>query len=588
MIISKSRKILSVLSAAALGLTMMTGMMTTAFAGPAPDSYKPENCSIVIANGNEGATYDAYRLMNLTTSWNPTADTINYAYTVNDEYSAALYALTSTDNQRDLISALEAMDEVDANPTIRDFADELYLYMRDETTMLESPEYTGFYVDDETPVFTNVEQGYYLIVETTEVGGQYISRSFTMVDTMDQYAEDGVLTITSKEDVPTVEKKIFEDEDDSTIGWNDVADYDINDTVSFRIRGTMPDVLADYDVYRYVFHDSMDDGLTFLPDSVEVKVGDQVIDDFCYDVVEGACDATHDAYNGECTFTIGFDDVKTLTSAGKPVEMTPDSIIEVTYDATLNENAICGNPGNENDIYLEFSNNPYELGEGWDQPGDTGNTPKDTVVCFTYSVHVDKIDQDDNKLNDVHFRLYADADCTQEIGLTKKSDTLYVVNGTNSGDEIVVVDSEQGVMIKGLEIDDSVVDDGVITSGGSTYYLKETAAPDGFNALINPVVVQLGAEYTHREDYQNNTVEVALAEMAASATVEGDTIKNLAVDTESGDTGNVYFSVVNTTGERLPMTGEFGGAIMMGLGALALVAAFGTTGVIIVKRRKNQ
>ena len=577
---NKAKKIFSAALSAVVGVTALSTMAVSVFAAG-------ETLDIRIAEGNENAEYYAYRLLDLTTSQRPNGD-INYAYTLNDKFDDVLMQLTGQDNERDVVSYLGELTDTE----IRDFGDDIFLELRDNETysgILESPDYQA--VDD---VFSDVQQGYYLITEVEEIGGEYVARTFTLLDTAEQYAEDGVLVINAKTDVPTVEKKIFEDEDETYTagglsGWNDVADYDINDDVMFQISGTMPDVLDDYDVYRYVFHDSLDAGLTFNADSVEVKVGDSVIDSFCYDVEVGQCDADHDAFDGACTFTIGFDDVKSLTSKGTPVTVDENSVISVTYDATLNEDAVCGNPGNENDVYLEFSNDPYVLGDGWDEPGSTGNTPIDTVVCFTYAVHVDKINEWDEQLTDVHFRLYADADCTQEIGLTQDSSdpSIYYVNGTNTGDEIVVT-QPTGILIKGLEADEGSVDGtGAITTGGTTYYLVETQAPDGYHALINPVVLSVAGDYDHRSDYTDPPNTVALANLYANASVEGDTIKNLGVDISTGSVNDVTFSVVNTTSEELPMTGDTSALALTIAGTTILVLALGGLGGYSIYRRKK-
>ena len=58
--------------------------------------------------------------------------------------------------------------------------------------------------------------------------------------------------------------------------------------------------------------------------------------------------------------------------------------IVLTYQATLNEKAAknTGRPGFENDVRLEFSNDPDSAVRG-----STGYTPWDTVVCFTYKIN---------------------------------------------------------------------------------------------------------------------------------------------------------------------------------------------------------
>lgn len=68
-------------------------------------------------------------------------------------------------------------------------------------------------------------------------------------------------------------------------------------------------------------------------------------------------------------------------------ENTYGQKIVLTYQAKLNDRAAAdtGRPGFENDVRLEFSNNPDH-----DSEGSTGYTPWDTVVCFTYKLNVYK------------------------------------------------------------------------------------------------------------------------------------------------------------------------------------------------------
>ena len=98
-------------------------------------------------------------------------------------------------------------------------------------------------------------------------------------------------------------------------------------------------------------------------------------------------------YN-ETSLKFSCEDVKALGA-------TNNSVVEVLYSATVNENAVLGSKGNPNKVYLEFSNNPNINGEG-----ETGFTPEDTVIVFTYKVVVNKVDQDKQPLAGAEFTLY--------------------------------------------------------------------------------------------------------------------------------------------------------------------------------------
>ena len=67
-------------------------------------------------------------------------------------------------------------------------------------------------------------------------------------------------------------------------------------------------------------------------------------------------------------------------------------------------------PGFENDVRLEFSNDPDSNGDG-----STGYTPWDTVVCFTYRLDLVKVNDHDRTLAGAKFRLYSDEACKNEV-----------------------------------------------------------------------------------------------------------------------------------------------------------------------------
>ena len=73
------------------------------------------------------------------------------------------------------------------------------------------------------------------------------------------------------------------------------------------------------------------------------------------------------------------------------------SIVIVEYSAVLNKNASIesATPGNTNEVYLTYSNNPNQGGDG---TPEEGKTPVDKVIVFTYKLDAEKVDgQDANK-----------------------------------------------------------------------------------------------------------------------------------------------------------------------------------------------
>ena len=73
---------------------------------------------------------------------------------------------------------------------------------------------------------------------------------------------------------------------------------------------------------------------------------------------------------------------------GDTVNITSSTQIVVEYYAQLNENAVLGSNGNQNKVYLQFSNNKY--GEG------TGKTEEHKVTVFTFKLEVTKYGKTDS------------------------------------------------------------------------------------------------------------------------------------------------------------------------------------------------
>ena len=195
----------------------------------------------------------------------------------------------------------------------------------------------------------------------------------------------GDVTATPKDGETTVEKKVDDKNDSNTsqdaIEWHDSADHDIGDAIEFKISATISENYAEYDSYYLALHDTEEAGLTFAPTSVKVYLDGTLITSG-YELKQGTADG--------CTFEIVFEDLKSTAAVA-------GSVIDVRYQSVLNENAIVGNKGNVNKVYGEFSNNPNNE--------DRGTTTEDAVIIFTYTVEVNKVDEDLQPLSGAIFSL---------------------------------------------------------------------------------------------------------------------------------------------------------------------------------------
>jgi len=370
--------------------------------------------------------------------------------------------------------------------------------------------------------------GYYLLKDKDAVTGDDAATLFIV-------QVNGPVTVNRKANKPTFEKKV-KDVNDSTgdkSDWQDSADYDVNDEVPFQLTATLPTNEADfaaYKTYKLVFHDQQSAGLTFNKDSVVVKYGDQTLGTDSYTLETPATDND--------TFDITITDAKTVKDAdGSAITVATGGKFTVEYTSTLNENAVIGATGNPNEASLEFSNNPNVGGEG-----NTGKTPTDKVIVFTYQLDINKTfnggTPDDNDLPE--FTLYkfdsATNDYTTNVGkvdITKTADGKYTASFKR-------------------------VDDG-------KYKLVETKTPAGFNTA-DPTLFDITAEHDVESDNPQLTV--------------------LKINTTAGDTtaGTVVADVVNQRGSNLPSTGGMG-TVLLYVAGIAVFVLAGATLVMALRRR---
>ena len=341
----------------------------------------------------------------------------------------------------------------------------------------------------------------------------------------------GNVTITPKSnEVPKFTKKLKDTNDTTGVitGWQDSADYDIGDKIPFRLQGTVSKDYDSYSKYYYAFHDVEEKGLTFDSSSVKVFVGDEVNGT---EITTGYTVVTNKADG--CTFEIVFDDLKKVT------DVTANSIITVTYESTLNTNAVLGKQGNVNTAQLEYSNNPRGNG--------TGTTPWDNVIVFTYKVVVNKVDQAGQPLDGAEFTL------------TKK------INGADDFVQTMTIDAGNKALFTLSGLDDGV------------YTLTETVTPAHYNT-ISPITFTVNADHTIT--WETERREDILTSLS------GDTASGEITFTSSKTDGTLTTNVINNIGTTLPGTGGIGTTIFYVIGGGLMVAA--AILLITKKRMENR
>lgn len=399
-------------------------------------------------------------------------------------------------------------------------------------------------------------QGYYLIVQTTAANDAGKTMSAVIVNTAGQAG----VTVSPKKDTVTVSKKVQENMDGvnnpaSEDNWGTAADYNIDDYVKFQLTGSLPTDYADYTSYEYTFHDTADQGLTFVNDTTHpVKVyavnGNNKVE-LKQDTLTGYQVLTSDI-NGE-TFNVKFADLKKAQAekTGDTVNITSSTQIVVEYYAQLNENAVLGSNGNQNKVYLQFSNNKY--GEG------TGKTEEHKVTVFTFKLEVTKYgktDSDKEALNGAGF-------------------TLYKATKVNPADSDYAKVGDEVQHTNGNVFDFTGLDSGY-------YKIVETTTPKGYNT-IDPITFTVTATY-NSADEPGTLTDLTVTDVKVGGVASAEQTFTVNRGTGEAGTAQIKTDVVDIPGSKLPSTGGMG-TVLLYVAGIAVFVLAGATLVMALRRR---
>lgn len=312
----------------------------------------------------------------------------------------------------------------------------------EEATAIAIADYLEQYTNGKTAIDItsgqarlDIDPGYYLIVSP-------INSNLILATTN--------IDITEKAFYPSIDKTVAEEDKNSAVG----------SMVHFTSKVSIPKGSK----AEMIITDSMTEGLTFDPDSLEVTP-----------TVNYQFETTDDGFK----ITIAANDIKTLAAEGKV-----DLIL--TYEAELNKKAIVAARddttilGNVNEITLKYVNYIQSAMVDVD-------TTQFTLLKY------DSKDDTKTPIAGAKFNLLDDKGNLIKLYEIKPNEEYRLATSTDSSfmTEIETVDNKQ-IKIWGLDAD-------------ITYKLKEIEAPAGYNALSNIIDVNPSEDLSLVVEVPNST-----------------------------------------------------------------------------------
>ena len=489
------KKTIKKLMAALLAVALLCAMAVPAFAADAPGS-------ITISNAVAGETYNAYKMFDVLGQNGEGADA-TYTYKVDSSWKA-FFSVGGAGHQYIQLDKLDqpipteglSADQKQA------FAKAAVAYATDPSnhiTATGTAKAAGTTGESTSVTIDDLPLGYYVV--DTSLG------SLCSLDTVG----GANVAIKEKNDVPTIEKNV------KTAGTNDYSSSNtaaVGDTVSYKVT-----INAKEGAAGYVLTDTLSKGLTFSEDSIKIT------DNKSNTLTKGTDYTVETTPNsdGSTTFKITF-----LPKYLNTVDNS--TVIDVTYNAVLNKDAIINNEttGNTNTAQLKYGN---------------GSTVEEKTNTYSFKFDLVKTDKSNKLLEGAEFQLYTVQDGREPLKFVATADGYRLAQtGEENTVTTLVLKDKKAYTISGLN--------------KQTYYLEETKAPGGYNRLTERVPVDLTQ----------------------------DSVRTPADITNETLTENTGFKVENNAGATLPSTGGMGTTLFYVLGGGLMVAAV----VLLVTKKRME
>lgn len=406
-------------------------------------------------------------------------------------------------------------------------------------------------INDKTYIF-NLEPGYYLIKDKND-----------SVDDKHDFYTKFIVELTSsvsasvKGSAPKVTKSVSNTLNGTYVSQTTNA---IGVLHYYEWRGTIPATIEYYDEYYYEFVDTLSDGLDFVAFE-EIYLDKHNNNPYYYyqkNTVEN--DSTKPEMSidkdDDGKIYVKFDN---LMADGFPSLLSSYEIV-VRYSAMLNEDAVIGRDGTNNEVELYYSNNPHD--------DDHGKTVPSEARVYSFGLQITKIDgatknqEKVTTLPGAKFKIYhkheAESGVGEDLHFAIVNEDGIIEEWTTNEDLASILETNgQGLItVKGLK-------------NKIGYWLREIEAPAGYNLLGRDIKVEI-TDYTIGADKNVSYIKYEVDGKKGELT--GDSAVASIIDAV----------VENKGGRTLPSTGGMGTTMLYVGGGILVLAAL----VLLITKKR--